>query len=89
MLIANSVIPLPNEKRFLLIDLRNDDFVLFPEGYILQEIAVDACNSVGFITKYYLRGEDMDAIKGLVAAGIGVTSIARKYILRLHTSVTV
>lgn len=56
-----------------LTDLRNENFVLFPEGFILNKVAVDACKSVGFIPNVTSEGEDMDALKGLVAAGIGVT----------------
>ena len=56
-----------------LIDLRNDNFVLFPNGYILHKVAVDACKSAGFVPQVTSEGEDMDALKGLVAAGIGVT----------------
>lgn len=56
-----------------LIDLRNDNFVLFPEGYILHKVAVEACKSAGFVPQITSEGEDMDALKGLVAAGIGVT----------------
>lgn len=56
-----------------LIDLRNDNFVLFPKGYILHQVAVDACKSAGFVPKVTSEGEDMDALKGLVAADIGVT----------------
>ncbi|AWE08463.1 LysR family transcriptional regulator [Lysinibacillus sp. 2017] len=65
--------PLAKKETINLIDLRNDDFVLFPEGYILQKVAVDACRSVGFLPNITSEGEDMDALKGLVAAGIGVT----------------
>lgn len=65
--------PLAKTEKINLIDLRNDDFVLFPEGYILNKVAVDACKSAGFIPKVTSEGEDMDALKGLVAAGIGVT----------------
>ncbi len=65
--------PLGKNDKINLIDLRNDDFVLFPEGYILNKVAVDACKSAGFIPKVTSEGEDMDALKGLVAAGIGVT----------------
>ena len=56
-----------------LIDFREEDFVLFPEGYILNKTIVDACHTVGFTPKNASEGEDMDAIKGLVAAGIGVS----------------
>ncbi|TQR19700.1 LysR family transcriptional regulator [Psychrobacillus vulpis] len=65
--------PLAKREKLPLIDLRNEDFVLFPEGYILNKIAVESCNSVGFTPKISSEGEDMDAIKGLVAAGIGVS----------------
>jgi LysR family transcriptional activator of glutamate synthase operon len=65
--------PLASKKSILLNELRNDEFVLFPKGYILQEIAVDACKQAGFVPKISSVGEDLDAIKGLVSAGIGVT----------------
>ncbi len=35
--------PLAKSERINLVDLRNDNFVLFPEGYILHKVAVDAC----------------------------------------------
>lgn len=63
-----------SERRALrLRDLRNDEFVLFPEGYILQKIAIDACKQEGFLPNINAEGEDLDAIKGLVSAGMGVT----------------
>lgn len=65
--------PLAKKESINLVDLRHDQFVLFPEGYILNKVAVDACRSVGFIPNITTEGEDMDALKGLVAAGIGVT----------------
>lgn len=65
--------PFAKRKGIPLIDLRNEDFVLFPEGYVLHKLAVEACNSVGFTPRVSSEGEDMDAIKGLVAAGLGVT----------------
>ncbi|WP_445487049.1 LysR family transcriptional regulator [Niallia sp. 03133] len=62
------------ERRSLrLRDLRNDSFVLFPKGYILQKIAYDACKQEGFLPNISSEGEDLDAIKGLVSAGMGVT----------------
>lgn len=65
--------PFAKREKLQLIDLRNDDFILFPEGYVLKKIAVEACKTAGFTPKISSEGEDMDAIKGLVAAGIGVT----------------
>jgi LysR family transcriptional regulator, transcription activator of glutamate synthase operon len=65
--------PLAEKNSLSLGDLRNENFVLFPKGYILEQISVEACNQAGFEPNVIAVGEDMDAIKGLVAAGIGVS----------------
>ncbi len=65
--------PFAKREAVPLIDFREEDFVLFPENYILNKLVVDACHSVGFSPKNASEGEDMDAIKGLVSAGIGVS----------------
>lgn len=65
--------PFANRSKIQLAELRNEGFVLFPEGYILNKVVVEACKSVGYTPKISSEGEDMDAIKGLVAAGIGVS----------------
>ncbi|MGM9951146.1 MAG: LysR family transcriptional regulator [Lysinibacillus sp.] len=64
---------LAKNEHINLVDLRSENFVLFPEGYILHKVAVEACRSAGFVPAITSEGEDMDALKGLVAAGIGVT----------------
>ena len=64
---------LANAERIVLTDLRNENFVLFPEGYILNKVVADACKAAGFAPNVTTVGEDMDALKGLVAAGIGIT----------------
>jgi LysR family transcriptional regulator, transcription activator of glutamate synthase operon len=48
---------------------------LFPEDYILREIIVQACEQLGFQPKVSFEGEDIDSIKGLVSAGLGITLI--------------
>lgn len=65
--------PLAERDRILLSDLQNDSFVLFPEGYVLRDIAMDACKQAGFTPRISSEGNDLDAIKGLVSAGMGVT----------------
>jgi len=65
--------PLAEKERLLLSDLQNDAFVLFPEGYVLREIAMNACKQAGFSPNISSEGVDLDAIKGLVSAGMGVT----------------
>ena len=65
--------PLSHEKSLSLLQLMKDSFVLFPEGYILRRIVEDACLQAGFRPSILFEGEDLDAIKGLVSSGIGVT----------------
>ncbi|MBU8880447.1 LysR family transcriptional regulator [Bacillus sp. FJAT-29790] len=67
--------PLADKKSLKLSELRDASFVLFPNGYILREIIVNACGQQGFQPKVSFEGEDIDAIKGLVSAGLGVTLI--------------
>ena len=65
--------PLAKRDSLVLNELRNEPFVTFPEGYILHQIVLDACQQAGFSPIISSEGEDLDAIKGLVSAGIGVT----------------
>jgi len=65
--------PFTKKEKLYLVDFRDEDFVLFPEGYILHKVAIDACKAAGFVPKITSEGEDLDALKGLVAAGIGIT----------------
>lgn len=65
--------PLADKSAIRLSELREDLFVLFPKEYILRDIVVVACENTGFKPKIASEGDDMDAIKGLVAAGLGLT----------------
>ncbi|WP_394238098.1 LysR family transcriptional regulator [Niallia oryzisoli] len=73
--------PLAGEASLTLNQLRDDSFILFPEGFILREVIVDACAKLGFQPNVSFEGEDIDAIKGLVSAGLGVTIIPEVTIL--------
>ncbi|MGE5702955.1 MAG: LysR family transcriptional regulator [Clostridia bacterium] len=67
--------PLAKQGSLRLSELRDDSFILFPSGFILREIVVNACRESSFEPRVDFEGEDIDAIKGLVAAGLGVTLI--------------
>src|SRR5699024_4597858 len=67
--------PLARRSSIKLTELQNDSFVLFPEGFVLRDLIVDGCSQRGFNPKVSFEGMDMDAIKGLVSAGLGVTLI--------------
>ncbi|MOA31593.1 HTH-type transcriptional regulator GltC [compost metagenome] len=65
--------PLANQSSVKLSDLKGDSFVLFPEGFVLRDIVVKACDNLGFKPKVTFEGDDLDAIKGLVSSGLGLT----------------
>lgn len=67
--------PLAKSKVIHLSQLQDDSFVLFPNGFVIREMIVEACRQLGFSPKVSFEGEDIDAIKGLVSAGLGVTLI--------------
>lgn len=65
--------PLANQDSVKLSELKDDSFVLFPEGFVLREMVVKACANLGFQPKVTFEGDDLDAIKGLVSSGLGLT----------------
>lgn len=64
---------LAKKKSISLDDLRSDAFILSPQGYILRDLVVNACKQHGFEPQVGFEGMDIDAIKGLVSAGLGVS----------------
>lgn len=72
--------PLSNQKSVSLYQLAKDTFVLFPKGFVLRKIVEDACIQVGFRPTILCEGEDLDAIKGLVSAGIGITLLPELFL---------
>jgi LysR family transcriptional regulator, transcription activator of glutamate synthase operon len=65
--------PLAEQKILSLAKLKEERFVLFPEGFILRKMVEEACLEAGFQPFIPCEGDDLDAIKGLVSAGIGIT----------------
>ncbi len=64
---------LAGERSIKLEQLKNEPFVLFGEGYSLRPIVWEACRNAGFTPKISFEGEETDTIRGLVAAGMGVS----------------
>lgn len=67
--------PFANKRDLSLNQLQHDSFILFPQGYVLRDLVVNACKQMGFKPKVSFEGEDIDSIKGLVSAGLGITLI--------------
>lgn len=66
---------LAHAKALKLNELRNDAFVLFAKGFVLRDLVENACHQLGFQPNVSFEGEDIDAIKGLVSAGLGVSLV--------------
>src|SRR5690606_35248794 len=66
---------LSRRRSIKLIELRDEPFVMYPPGYILHDVIMEQCLQRGFKPKVSFEGKDLDAIKGLVSAGLGVTLI--------------
>lgn len=58
-----------------LKDLRDESFILFQKGAILREIVIDHCKQQGFTPIISFEGQDIDSIKGLVSAGLGISLV--------------
>lgn len=67
--------PLAGKRELSLSQLQNDSFILFPNGFVLRDLIVNACQQIGFKPQVSFEGEDIDSIKGLVSAGLGITLI--------------
>lgn len=67
--------PLAARSAIKLNELQDDNFILFPEGFVLRDVIMEGCMQRGFQPKVAFEGMDMDAVKGLVSAGLGVTLI--------------
>lgn len=65
--------PLAREESIELGQLKDEEFVLFSPGYSLRPIVVNACLSAGFEPKIAFEGDEVETIRGLVAAGMGVS----------------
>lgn len=65
--------PLADEESIKLEQLSDDSFVMFAEGYSLRSIVMEACKKAGYVPKIGFEGEETDMIRGLVAAGMGVS----------------
>lgn len=64
--------PLAHRSGIRLEELKDDQFVTLPEGTIFREIVLNACRDIGIEPHIAFEGDDIDALKGLVSAGLGV-----------------
>ncbi|MFB4164976.1 LysR family transcriptional regulator [Alteribacillus sp. JSM 102045] len=66
---------LAEEEALHLTQLKEEPFILLPEGMYFRELVIDACLAQGFQPEIAFEGDDVDALKGLVSAGLGIALI--------------
>lgn len=67
--------PVPAGSPIRVEDLRDTPLVMFRHGYDLRELTVAACQRAGFEPAFSVEGGEMDAVLGLVRAGLGVAVV--------------
>ncbi|MFB1051272.1 LysR family transcriptional regulator [Paraliobacillus sp. JSM ZJ581] len=64
--------PLAKKDTLKLVALKEEPFLVLPEGLVFRDQVIQACNHVGFSPNIAFEGKDIDALKGLVSAGLGI-----------------
>lgn len=64
--------PLAARRHVRLAEAAAEDFVCMEPGYGLRRISDDLCRAAGFTPHVAFEGEEVDTLRGLVAAGLGV-----------------
>lgn len=67
--------PLCGRDAISMTDLTDEAFLLFPEGYKLREVTLNACRAAGFKPKVALDGGGTQTTLRFVAAGLGVAIV--------------
>lgn len=63
---------LARRPRVRLAELAGEPFAGMKHGYGLRQITDELCRSAGFTPELAFEGEEVDTVRGLVAAGLGV-----------------
>jgi DNA-binding transcriptional LysR family regulator len=64
--------PLARLQRVALAELAQESFVGLKSGYGVRRITDEWCNDAGFTPQLTFQGDDIDTVRGLVAAGLGL-----------------
>src|SRR5438445_643657 len=68
---------LATRHRIRFAELADEEFVTLEHGYGLRQIADGLCAEAGFEPKIAFEGQESDTVRGLVAAGLGVSLLPR------------
>jgi DNA-binding transcriptional LysR family regulator len=63
---------LADRKRVRISELAEENLVGMKSGYGLRKITDELCTAAGFAPRLAFEGDDVDTVRGLVAAGLGL-----------------
>ncbi|MDN0196716.1 LysR substrate-binding domain-containing protein [Streptomyces sp. S.PNR 29] len=66
---------LARRHRIRLAEVAEERFILLKPGYGLRDITETLCREAGFVPLVGFEGEEVETLRGLVAAGLGVSLI--------------
>jgi LysR family transcriptional activator of glutamate synthase operon len=69
--------PLAAREAVALSALANESFLLYPHGYGMRDITLEACQQAGFTPRVVLDGGEMDMVLRLAEAGLGIALMPR------------
>ncbi|WP_051765000.1 LysR family transcriptional regulator [Saccharothrix syringae] len=69
--------PLADRDAVRVADLADEDFVGLEHGYGLRQITDELCAAAGFAPRLAFEGQEVETLRGLVAAGLGVALLPR------------
>ncbi|MFE4976244.1 LysR family transcriptional regulator [Kitasatospora sp. NPDC056651] len=75
-------------RKVRVAELKGRPLVMFREGYDVREAALAACRAAGFEPEFAVEGGEMDAVLGLVRAGIGPAVVPGMVAARSGLAVT-
>lgn len=69
--------PLAKKRQVQLAELADEAFLLFEEGFALNQVVLDACSRSGFTPSVAARSNQLSFVVELVAVGLGVAFLPR------------
>ncbi len=72
-------------KSLALVELSDENFIMFDKGTVVHELAVDACRNAGFEPRIFYASLRVESVLGMVASNSGVALMMQK-VFEYHQS---
>ncbi|MFD9741514.1 LysR family transcriptional regulator [Umezawaea sp. NPDC059074] len=68
---------LASRESVRVAELVDEDFVVLEHGYGMRQITDELCAAAGFVPRVTFEGQEIETLRGLVGAGLGVALLTR------------